>query len=288
MIYIKKTFFKKNILTKKNSIFFFIKDVLKSQKSPFHVVPKSPWPLMTSTSIFLMLLGMVLYFHYFLIGFLVFSFGFFSILFFITRWFLDIILESFKGNHNSYVANGLRIGFILLVVSEVMFFFSFFWSYFHFTFSLSLHTGNLWPYVKGPYPWALPALNTMILALSSITLTEAHLFFLKKQKFLVILFFLVTIFLGAFFSVIQGLEYLDSPLTFNNGACGSIFYMLTGFHGFHVFIGTIFLIVTLVRIVKEHFILERHILLEVSSLYWHFVDVVWFFLFFFVYIWGDF
>ena len=107
----------------------------------------------------------------------------------------------------------------------------------------------------------------MILGLSSITLTEAHLFFLKKQKFLVILFFLITIFLGAFFSVIQGLEYLDSPLTFNNGACGSIFYMLTGFHGFHVFIGTIFLIVTLVRIVKEHFVLERHILLEVSSLY---------------------
>ena len=127
----------------------------------------------------------------------------------------------------------------------------------------------------------------MILALSSVTLTEAHLFFLKKKKFLVIFFFfiniflgaifsksinetyflIVDIFLGAFFSIIQGLEYLDSPLTFNNGACGSIFYMLTGFHGFHVFIGTIFLIVTLVRMIKEHFLLERHILLEVSSLY---------------------
>ena len=117
-------------MTKKNKLdyfnFFVIKQMLKSQKSPFHIVPKSPWPLMTSTSIFLMLLGMVLYFHYFLIGFLVFSFGFFSILFFITRWFLDIILESFKGNHNSYVANGLRIGFILLIISEIMFFFSFF------------------------------------------------------------------------------------------------------------------------------------------------------------------
>ena len=199
-------------MTKTTSIFFFIKKALKAQKSPFHIVPKSPWPLMTSASIFLMLLGAVLYFHYFLIGFLLFSFGFFSILFFITRWFLDIILESFKGNHNSYVANGLRIGFILLVVSEIMFFFSFFWSYFHFTFSLSVHTGNVWPYVKGPYPWALPALNTMILALSSVTLTEAHLFFLKKKKFLVIFFFFITIFLGAFFSIIQGLEYLDSPL----------------------------------------------------------------------------
>jgi len=214
LIYIKKTFFRTSVLTKKISIFFYIKTLIKSQKSPFHIVPKSPWPLMTSISIFLMLLGMVLYFHYFLIGFLVFSFGFFSILFFITRWFLDIILESFKGNHNSYVANGLRIGFILLVVSEIMFFFSFFWSYFHFTFSLSLHTGNIWPYVKGPYPWALPALNTMILGLSSITLTEAHLFFLKKQKFLVILFFLVTIFLGAFFFCNTRLGVFRFPFNF--------------------------------------------------------------------------
>ena len=107
----------------------------------------------------------------------------------------------------------------------------------------------------------------MILSLSSLTLTEAHLFFLKKKKFLTILFFLLTIFLGGFFTIIQGLEYLDSPLTFNNGSCGSIFYMLTGFHGFHVLIGTIFLIVTLIRIFNDHFLLERHILLEVSSLY---------------------
>ena len=272
-----------NILKKK----WIFKYVI-AQKTPFHIVPKSPWPLMTSVSIFLMLLGMVLYFHYFLAGFLVFSFGFFSILFFITRWFLDILIEGFKGNHNSYVSNGLRMGFILLIVSEIMFFFSFFWGYFHFTFSLSIHTGGIWPYVVGPYPWALPLLNTIILALSSVTLTETHLFFLKKQKFLAIFFLLLSIWLGAFFSGIQALEYLDSPLSFNNGSCGSIFYMLTGFHGFHVFIGTIFLIVTLIRLCEEHFLLEKHILLEVSSLYWHFVDVIWFFLFFFVYIWGEF
>ena len=262
--------------------------LVKSQKTPFHIVPKSPWPFFTSQAILLFLLGMVLYFHYFFYGLLITFFGFFSILFFLTRWFLDIILESFKGNHTSFVANGLRLGFVLLIVSEVMFFFSFFWSYFHITFSLSLHTGSIWPYVKGPYPYALPLLNTAILALSSLTLTEAHLFFLKKKKFLVILFFVMTIFLGGFFTCIQGLEYLDSPLSFNNGACGSIFYMLTGFHGIHVLLGTVFLVITLVRIIKEHFVVERHILLEVSSLYWHFVDVIWFFLFFFVYIWGDF
>jgi len=265
-----------------------IKRLVKAQLSPFHVVPKSPWPLFTSVSIFIMLIGMVLYFQYFIYSLAISFFGFFSILFFTTRWFLDVILESFKGNHTTFVANGLRIGFILLIVSEIMFFFSFFWGYFHITFALSVHTGDIWPYIKGPYPWALPLLNTMILGLSSLTLTEAHLFFLKKEKLLTIFFFFITIFLGGFFTIIQGLEYLDSPLTFNNGVCGSIFYMLTGFHGLHVLIGTIFLIVTLVRIYKDHFVVERHILLEVSSLYWHFVDVIWFFLFLFVYIWGDF
>jgi len=272
----------------RNKLNWNINLILKAQKNPFHLVPKSPWPLTCSFSILLFLFGMVLYFHYFIWGLPVFFFGLFSLLFFLARWFSDVLLESFKGHHTSYVANGLRLGFVLMIVSEVMFFFSFFWSYFHLTFSLSLHTGNIWPYVKGPYPWALPFLNTMILSLSSLTLTEAHIFFLQKKKYEVIFFFLVTIFLGAFFTYIQGIEYLDSPLSFNNGACGSIFYMVTGFHGIHVFIGTIFLIVTLIRIELDQFLVERHILLEVSSLYWHFVDVIWFFLFFFVYIWGGF
>ena len=126
--------------------------LVQAQKSPFHVVPKSPWPLLTSISIFNMLIGMVLWFNYFIFTIYYIILGLFFILFFMTRWFLDIILESFKGNHTSYVANGLRIGFILLIVSEVMFFFSFFWGYFHITFSLSVHTGVVWPYVKGPYP----------------------------------------------------------------------------------------------------------------------------------------
>ena len=265
-----------------------ISKLVSSQNSPFHVVPKSPWPILTSISIFVMLIGIVLDVNYFSPMFHTLMFGLYSLIFFLTRWFLDVILESLKGNHTSYVANGLRLGFILLIVSEIMFFFSFFWGYFHITFSLSVHTGVIWPYVKGPYPWALPFLNTMLLGLSSLTLTEAHIFFLKKKKLLTIFFLFLTIFLGSFFTVIQGLEYLDSPLTFNNGTCGSIFYMLTGFHGFHVLIGTIFLIITLIRIVLDHFLLERHIFLEVSSLYWHFVDIVWFFLFFFVYIWGDF
>lgn len=261
---------------------------LRQQYTPFHVVARSPWPFFCSISILIFLLGMVLYFHYFLLGLPLFFFGLFSLLGFLTIWFLDIIIESIKGHHTSYVANGLRLGFILMIVSEIMFFFSFFWSYFHLTFSLSIHTGAIWPYVKGPYPWALPFYNTMVLMLSSIVLTEAHLCFLKKKKIHVIFFLLMTISLGITFTYVQGLEYIDSPLTFNNGFCGSIFYMLTGFHGIHVFIGSIFLIVTLIRVLKDNFLLERHILLETSSLYWHFVDIVWLFLFFFVYVWGGF
>ena len=265
-----------------------LKYTVSTQKTPFHIVPKSPWPMFSSFSILIFLLGMVLYFHYFFFGLFFFFFGFFFLLFFLTRWFLDIILESFKGNHTSYVANGLRIGFVLMIISEIMFFFSFFWSYFHITFSLSIHTGFVWPYVKGPYPWALPFYNTMLLVFSSLLLTEAHIFFLKKNTWKAILWMIFTIYFGAIFTMVQAMEYIDSPLTFNNGTCGSIFYMLTGFHGIHVLIGTIFLIVTLIRIYKGHLLVERHILLEVSSLYWHFVDVVWLFLFVFVYVWGDF
>ena len=271
-----------------NNFIFLFKQTLKLQKNPFHLVPRSPWPLLCSFALLIFVIGMVLWFQYFLWGLLISFFGFFSLLFFLSRWLLDIILESFLGNHTRYVANGLRIGFVLMIVSEIMFFFSFFWSYFHLNFSQSLHIGVIWPYVKGPYPWSLPLLNTLILALSSILLTEAHLYFLKKNKIIVIFFFILTILLGSFFTIIQGIEYIDSPLTFNNGACGSIFYMLTGFHGIHVLVGTIFLIITLIRIVKDHFLVERHILLEVSSLYWHFVDVIWLFLFIFVYIWGGF
>jgi len=271
-----------------NFFFFNISKILKSQETPFHLVPRSPWPLFCSFSILQIALGMVLYFHFFIIGLKIFFFGFFSLLFFLNRWFLDIILESLKGNHTSYVANGLRLGFILLIISEIMFFFSFFWSYFHISLSQSIHTGAIWPYVKGPYPWALPFLNCYILGLSSICLTEAHIYFLEKSKLLSIYFLLLTIFLGIFFTFIQVLEYLDSFLTFNNGACGSIFYMLTGFHGFHVFIGSIFLIISLIRIIKDQLLVERHILLEISSLYWHFVDIIWLFLFIFVYVWGGF
>lgn len=128
----------------------------------------------------------------------------------------------------------------------------------------------------------------MLLVFSSLLLTEAHIFFLKKNTWKAILWMIFTIYFGAIFTMVQAMEYIDSPLTFNNGTCGSIFYMLTGFHGIHVLIGTIFLIVTLIRIYKGHLLVERHILLEVSSLYWHFVDVVWLFLFVFVYVWGDF
>jgi len=150
---------------------FNLKAILQAQKNPFHLVPRSPWPMLCSFAIQQFVFGLVLYFHYFSIGIYVVFFGFFFLIIFLTSWLLDVISESSEGNHTSYVANGLRLGFVLLIISEIMFFFSFFWSYFHLSFSQSIHTGAIWPYVKGPNPWALPFLNTMILALSSILLT---------------------------------------------------------------------------------------------------------------------
>lgn len=198
---------------------------------------------------------------------------------------------------------------VLFILSEVMFFFSFFWSFFHISLSPSPEIRCIWPplNIEIIKPWAIPLLNTLILIGSGVTITVSH-YCLKKKvnpnieitsnilgKDIVIkkktvsstaLFLKFTIILGLIFTLIQGFEYADSPFSYKNNIYGSLFFLLTGFHGFHVIIGTIFLIVCYFRLIRNHFTFNKHVGYECAIWYWHFVDVVWLFLFGVVYVWG--
>lgn len=289
-----------NVVVKKN---------YNNQQHPFHLVKPSPWPILLSTSLFCCLTYTVLWLHDYDTSqvwcFHIMPTFFFWLLFAFISWLWDIIIEAtFEGRHTKAVQRGLKIGFILFIVSEVMFFFSFFWAFFHSSVSPSIWIGAVWPPlgIQPIYPWALPLLNTVILLSSGVTVTWAHKAMATKRKQTippekkrfaynarreVIKALCATILLGIFFTAIQLYEYQHASFSINDGIYGSVFYLLTGFHGFHVFIGTIFLIVCLLRHIAYHFTRDHHLGFEMAIWYWHFVDIVWIFLFLFVYIWGS-
>jgi cytochrome c oxidase subunit 3 len=272
---------------------------------PFHLVKPSPWPFLVAFSIGNILIHTVFYLHgydYIIDPILrLLPFSFITFFYGVISWFWDIIIEAtFEGRHTLQVQRGLRIGFILFILSEIIFFFSFFWAFFHSSVAPSIWIGAIWPPlgIKPIYPWALPLLNTAILLSSGITVTWAHKALTieyspssRINSFLprieVIKALVVTILLGVLFTSIQLYEYKHASFAINDGIYGSVFYILTGFHGLHVLIGTIFLLVCLIRHIFYHFTRDHHIGFEIAIWYWHFVDIVWIFLFIFVYVWGS-
>jgi len=264
-------------------------NVVQNEQHPFHLVDTSPWPLMTSVALLNLALSTMSFFHYFKGGswYLLSSFLFLS--FFMFRWFSDIVLEStYEGHHTVKVQQGIRMGMCLFIASEVMFFFSFFWAFFHCTLSPSAGIGCVWPPVGivALDPWGLPLWNTVILLSSGVTITCAHRAILAGERVATTNGIIATVLYGVIFSFVQGYEYNVAPFSINDGIFGSLFFMLTGFHGIHVAVGTIFLMVCLYRQVKYHFTRRQHVGFECAIWYWHFVDVVWLFLFVVVYIWG--
>jgi cytochrome c oxidase subunit 3 len=259
------------------------------QKHPFHIVDPSPWPFFGAFGAFFTVFGFVLYMHFYKNGFFLFSLGLLLVILTLIVWWRDVIREgTFEGHHNSYVRKGLKMGMILFIISEVMFFFAFFWAFFHSSLNPTIEIGCVWP-PKGIIainPWHVPLLNTFVLITSGAYVTWAHYAILAGYRRESIHALIFTIIFAAFFTVLQGFEYVVAPFNISDSVYGSVFYMTTGLHGSHVLIGTIFLIVCLFRHFAHHFTTEHHVGFECGSWYWHFVDIVWIFVYFFIYWWG--
>jgi cytochrome c oxidase subunit 3 len=259
-----------------------------NQTHGFHLVDPSPWPIFAALAALTLTFGFVLYLHGY--GIFTFLWGFFMILMVMAFWWRDVIREAtYEGHHTLRVQRGLKIGMLLFIASEVMFFFSFFWAFFHVSLNPSIFIGGVWPpaFLTVLNPWKIPLLNTIILLTSGATLTLAHRAIVFGSKDLACKSLITTIFLGLFFTYLQYIEYLNAPFSINTTVYGSCFFMLTGFHGFHVIVGTIFLIVCFIRLYLNHFTREHHLGFVMASWYWHFVDVVWILVYVIVYQWGS-
>jgi len=261
-----------------------------NQQHGFHLVDPSPWPLIAAFSALMFTFGLVLYMHGYAGGLFLWSYGLLMVLFVMFVWWRDIIREgTFEGQHTAIVQTGLRYGMLLFIVSEIMFFFAFFWAFFHSSFNPSIVLGGVWPpaFLTILDPWQIPLLNTVILLSSGATVTWAHHSIVLGSKSQASWALICTISLAIVFTALQAFEYITAPFTISDSVYGSSFYMATGFHGFHVFIGTCFLTICLIRLYFNHFTREHHFGFEAAAWYWHFVDVVWLFLFITIYWWGS-
>jgi cytochrome c oxidase subunit III len=288
-----------------------------SKNHDYHILPPNINPLIGSFAALTMFFGLVMSFQpkfFGDYGHLVFGLGVMGVLYTFWAWWSDVINEAHSGDHTPVVQLHLRYGMILFIASEVMFFLGWFWAWFDFslfpipmelvhdeaknTFSV---TNLFWPQVQDgaaaatQFPakglkvldaFQLPLLNTLILLCSGTTVTWAHHALIHGDRKGLINGLWVTILLGMLFSSIQAYEYSQAPFPFAGLNYGTTFFMATGFHGFHVLVGTIFLMVCLARAYKGHFTPQQHFGFEAAAWYWHFVDVVWLFLFVVVYVWG--
>ncbi|MBB4304222.1 cytochrome c oxidase subunit 3 [Rhodobium orientis] len=273
----------------------------------YHLVDPSPWPFTGAVGAFVMAVGAIammkwnlgeelVLFGADLTGWGIFAIGLSIILYTMFGWWRDTVREGRAGDHTPVVQLHLRYGMILFIASEVMFFLAWFWAYFDaalfpgeaIQYARTELTGGTWP-PEGIHtfdPWHLPLFNTIILLLSGTTVTWAHHALLHNDRKGLKLGLLTTVLLGLLFSCVQAYEYAHAAFDFSGNIYGATFFMATGFHGFHVIVGTIFLTVCLIRALKGHFTPEAHFGFEAAAWYWHFVDVVWLFLFICIYVWG--
>jgi len=259
----------------------------------YHILPPSIWPFLSALSAFIMLYGAVLWMAngapwLFFIGFV-------GVLYCMFGWWSDVVRESNVGDHTPVVRLGLRYGFIMFIMSEVMFFAAWFWSFFkHAIYPMNEYVGSEYvpPEIYNVDPFHLPLINTLVLLLSGCAVTWAHHALVHGgQRRDVANGLLIGVVLGVAFTALQAYEYWEliahKDWTFGGDKYFSNFFMATGFHGMHVIIGTIFLAVCYFRVLRGHFTAEKHIGFEAAAWYWHFVDVVWLFLFFAVYLYGN-
>lgn len=270
------------------------------EQHPFHLVDPSPWPFFIAIFLFSNALFFITWLHddyqcdctlMWVVQYIYLVFFFLTV----VVWFNNIVLEAtFEGQHTRRVQRGLRFGMLLFIVSEVFFFLAFFWAFFHSSIIPSIWIGGVWPpqfiipLVLNPL--GLPLLNTLILLSSGISVTWAHRAMVINNPTArknVIQALIITIFYGLLFTSIQRYEYINAGFDITDSIYGSVFYAITGLHGLHVLVGTIFLLICLLRHLRYHFTREHHFGFEAAIWYWHFVDVVWLFLYIAVYCWSS-
>ena len=236
--------------------------IRNNQRHGFHLVDPSPWPLIAAFSALMLTFGGVLYMHGYVGGVFLWRYGFVMCLLIMYVWWRDIIREgTIEGQHTRIVQDGLRMGMILFIVSEVMFFFAFFWAFFHSSFNPSVAIGGVWPPAFMTIFRSLEGtlLNTVILLSSGATVTWAHHAIVWGSKSNASIALVYTLIFAIVFTALQVFEYITSPFSLSDSVFGSTFFFLaTGFHGLHVFIGTCFLGVCLVRLYLNHFTREHH------------------------------
>jgi cytochrome c oxidase subunit 3 len=262
---------------------------------PFHILPLSPYPLVMSLALLVLAIGGVMFMHELAYGKATLITGLAMVIATCYCWWRSVIHEGLvEKAHTTAVSHGLRLGMSLFIVSELMFFFAFFFSYFKFWLipthifdfdTLTLVGAGIWPPagITTFNPWDLPLLNTIILLLSGCTVTWAHAAVLSGDRKGLVHGLGWTVLLGVAFSLFQAYEYSHAAFGMKDGAYAANFYLATGFHGFHVIIGTIFLFVCWIRAIKGQLTPEKHLGFEFAAWYWHFVDVVWLFLFVSIY-----
>ena len=260
------------------------------QAHPSHLVSPSPWPLFTCFTLLTLTTSGVLTMHGFAFAQYFLDMAFVSLVCSMSFWFRDVISEAtYLGNHTLAVQRGLNMGVALFIVSEALFFLAIFWTFFHSALSPNVELGAHWPPsgIDAVNPFELPLLNTIILLSSGVTVTYAHHSIIQGNRNGALYGLALTVVLAIIFTALQGIEYSISQFTISDGTFGSCFYFGTGFHGFHVIIGTAFIAVGLWRVLAYHSTENHHLGLESGILYWHFVDIVWLFLFISIYYWGS-
>jgi cytochrome c oxidase subunit 3 len=274
----------------------------------YHIIDPSPWPFLGSIGALIMAIGGVAWMQYLKAGDFpifgvnianpwLFFIGLAIVLYTMFGWWSDTIKEAHEGHHTRVVSLHLRYGMIMFIASEVMFFVAWFWAFFDASLfpgeaaqvARTEYTGGVWPPhgIEVLDPFHLPLYNTVILLLSGTTVTWAHHALLHDDRKGLVNGLVLTVALGVLFSMVQAYEYMHAPFSFSDSIYGATFFMATGFHGFHVLIGTIFLAVCLLRAMRGDFTPQQHFGFEAAAWYWHFVDVVWLFLFASIYVWGS-
>lgn len=254
---------------------------------PFHLVDYSPWPLTGAIGAITTVSGIIKWFHQYDTS--LFFLGNLITILTVYQWWRDVSREgTYQGLHTYAVTIGLRWGIILFILSEILFFVRFFWAFFHRRLSPAIELGASWPPIGiiSFNPFQIPLLNTAILLASGVTVTWAHHSLIENNHSQTTQGLFFTVLLGIYFTILQAYEYIEAPFTIADSVYGSTFFIATGFHGVHVLIGTTFLLICLLRHLNNHFSKNHHFGFEAAAWYWHFVDVVWLFLYITIYWWG--